>query len=81
LRNIPQQFIITPLITYREKRKYEKTVSDLKKAGRNITVSPIYLKSANSNFSNLLNPNILLSDFGSIFKVLEGSKPDAVVCF
>jgi glycosyltransferase involved in cell wall biosynthesis len=81
LAEYPQQFIITPLIRHAEKRKYEKTVSDLKETSKNVTVSPIYLKSSNSSFSNLLNPNTLLSDFGSIFKVLESSKPDAVVCF
>lgn len=77
----PQHFIIAPLIMSKDRKKHEKQLSMISQANKNITASPIYLKSADSRITNLLNPNILLSDFLSISRVIIRSRPDAVVCY
>jgi glycosyltransferase involved in cell wall biosynthesis len=75
------QFILTPLIRFKDKSTYAQPLTELLETSQNILVAPIYLKSPNSNFSNLLNPNTLMRDFLSIRKVVKRSKPDVVVCF
>jgi len=75
------QFIVTPLIRQKDKATYAEALSELSEGSGNIIVDPVYLKSPNSNFSNLLNPNTLLGDFLSIRKVIKRSKPDVIVCF
>ena len=75
------QFILTPLIRFRDKTIYSEDLLKLSETSENVTVAPVYLKSPNSNFSNLLNPNMLLSDFLSIRSVVNNSNPDAIVCF
>jgi glycosyltransferase involved in cell wall biosynthesis len=81
LSKCPQHFVITPLVRLKDRVDYEESSSGIGQIGKNISIAPVYLKSANSRFTNLLNPNILLSDFLSIFKVMSRSKPDVVVCF
>ena len=75
------QFIVTPLIRHNDKATYAEALSELSEASENIIVYPVYLKSPNSNFSNLLNPNTLMRDFLSIRKVIKRSAPDVIVCF
>jgi glycosyltransferase involved in cell wall biosynthesis len=75
------QFILTPLIRFKDKSTYAQALTELSETSQNILVAPIYLKSPNSNFSNLLNPNTLMRDFLSIRKVVKRSKPDVVICF
>jgi len=58
----------------------KETIYDLQKY-EGVSVIPILLKSPNTQFKNLLNPRILLSDFLSIFKSFLYIKPDIVVCF
>jgi glycosyltransferase involved in cell wall biosynthesis len=79
--NFNQDFILSPLIRIKDKPDYQEALSKLSKIAKNITVAPIYLKSANSHFSNLLNPNIFLNDFLSIQKVIKTTKPNVVICF
>jgi len=75
------QFIIAPLIKQKEKSAYEKFFSQLNQIGSNIIVKPVYLKSPDSSFRNLLNPITLLNDSFSIFKVVNSTRPDVIVCF
>ena len=75
------QFILTPLIRFKDKIIYSEDLLKLSGTSENVTVAPVYLKSPNSNFSNLLNPKMLISDFLSIRKVIKYSKPDVIVCF
>jgi glycosyltransferase involved in cell wall biosynthesis len=58
-------FIITPLVRLAEKRNYLTLISQVSHASRNISVDPIYL----------------ISDFLSLFKVLNRSRPDVIVCY
>ncbi len=81
LSQLQQHFIVTPLIKLKDKTNFDETISKLSESSKNITVAPVYLKSPNSKFSNLLNPNILMRDFLSILKVIKRSKPDVIVCF
>lgn len=81
LSQFDQQFILTPLVRFEDKPAYNEALSKLSQAGKNINVAPVYLKSKNSNFSSLLNPNIVLSDFLSMRKVIVDCKPDVIVCF
>jgi glycosyltransferase involved in cell wall biosynthesis len=81
LLEFQHQFILTPLIRSKDKATYGETLSKLAGTGKNIVVAPVYLKSPNSNFSNLLNPNVLFRDFLSIQKVIKNTKPDVIVCF
>jgi GalNAc-alpha-(1->4)-GalNAc-alpha-(1->3)-diNAcBac-PP-undecaprenol alpha-1,4-N-acetyl-D-galactosaminyltransferase len=76
-----EEFIVSPLVRLKDKPDYEEALSKLSKISDNITVVPIYLKSPNSNFSNILNPAILLTDFLSISKVIKKTKPNVIVCF
>jgi glycosyltransferase involved in cell wall biosynthesis len=81
LARLPQDFIITPLIRLKDKMKYDGTISKLNQAYANIDVDPIYLRSPNSSFKNLLNLSTLLNDFISISGVIKRSRPDVIVCF
>ena len=74
-------FTISPLVRLREKGNYISAVSQLNKMSPNVQVDPIYLKSQDSSLLNLLRPNILLGNFLSIFKVLNRSRPDIIVCY
>lgn len=81
LSQFGHQFVLAPIIRFKDKTYYAKVISKLSESNQNTTVVPVYLKSANSNFSNLLNPNTAARDFLSIKKVIKSSKPDVVVCF
>lgn len=81
LARFPQDFIITPLVRLKDKMNYEEAISQLSQTNKKISVYPIYLKSPDSRFRNLLNLNVLLSDFLSIFNVIKCSKPNVIVCF
>jgi glycosyltransferase involved in cell wall biosynthesis len=81
LSEFEHQFILTPLIRFKDKRTYAEALSKLTENSENFTVAPVYLKSPNSNFSNVLNPNVLIRDFLSIRKVIKQTKPDVIVCF
>lgn len=81
LAQLPQDFIITPLVRLRDKMNYEGAIFQLSQTNQNISVEPIYLKSHDSRFRNLLNPNILLRDFSQILRVIKRSRPDVIVCF
>jgi len=81
LAQLPQDFIIAPLIRLKDKMSCKEAISQLSKTSKNISVDPIYLKSPDSRFRNILNLKMLLSDFNSLFKVIKRSKPDVVVCF
>lgn len=81
LLKLQQTFILTPIIRFKDKKRYDETLSHLTRIGENIIVKPIYLKSPNSSFSNLFNPKILINDFLSIAKVVRQMKPEVVVCF
>ena len=81
LSQIQQQFVFAPLIRLEDKPKYEEIILKLSESDGNITIAPVYLKSPDSKFSNLLNPNIFIRDFLSISKVIKRSKPDVIVCF
>jgi glycosyltransferase involved in cell wall biosynthesis len=74
-------FIITPLVRLKEKRNYLSVMSQLNKTSKNLVVDPIYLVSQDSSYLNLLHPNILFGDFLSIFRVLNRSRPDVIVCY
>jgi glycosyltransferase involved in cell wall biosynthesis len=78
---LPQEFIITPFIRSTEKTKYNEIISKLQQNYKKISIFPVYLKSPDSRFRNLLNPYIMLNDFSSIFRILLRSRPDVIVCF
>lgn len=81
LSDVDNEFIVTPLVPINRKKDYELMVSRFGIIeSANIHVCPIFLKSPDERFRNLLNPNILLSDFRSIFKTLRSSSPDVVIC-
>jgi len=81
LSRFEQDFILTPLIRFKDKIYYDRPIAQLSGISEKLIVSPIYLKSPNSSFSNLLNPNIFFSDFLSITKAIRQAKPDVIVCF
>lgn len=78
---IPQHFIIAPLIRTCDKTKYKATISQLSKLNKNVAINPVYLKSETSSFRNLMFLNVLLGDSISIFKAVNRSKPDCIICF
>ena len=80
-RQFPNKFVVTPLIKIQDKSTYQESLTQLSLAGRNTQVAPVYIKSADSSFRNLLNPKIFLNDFISIFEALNRTKPDVVVCY
>ncbi len=71
LSRFEQNFVLAPIIRIKDKTHYQEAITQLSEVSKNITVSPIYLKSPNSNFTNLLKPNIFISDFLSIVKEIE----------
>jgi L-malate glycosyltransferase len=77
----PHLFVMTPLVRKKEELNFAGLLSELARVNKNIIVSPVYLKSPNNQFVNLFNPKILVNDFLSIFKVIQRSKPDVIVCF
>jgi glycosyltransferase involved in cell wall biosynthesis len=81
LAQLPQHFVVAPLVRFEDEPRYAEALRALAKSGKNIEVAPIYLKSSNMSFSNLLNPNVTIHDFLSISKVIQHTKPDAIVCF
>jgi glycosyltransferase involved in cell wall biosynthesis len=81
LAQFNHSFILTPLIRLNDKANHTEALTQLSNTSENITVEPIYLKSQNSSFTNLLNPNTLIHDLRSIRKTLKHSKPDVIVCF
>jgi len=81
LARLPQHFVITPLIRLGDEAKYKDAMSQLSRISRNVSVNPVYLKSRDSRFRNLIFPNVLLSDSFSIFEAVNRSKPDVIVCF
>ncbi|MCW4018868.1 MAG: glycosyltransferase [Candidatus Bathyarchaeota archaeon] len=81
LAHLPQQFVVAPLVRFEDKQRYTEALQALAESGAYIEVAPIYLKSPNISFFNLLNPNVAVRDFLSISKVIRHTKPDAIVCF
>ncbi len=81
LSRFEQNFVLAPIIRIKDKTHYQEAITQLSEVSKNITVSPIYLKSPNSNFTNLLKPNIFISDFLSIVKAIRKSNPEVIVCF
>jgi glycosyltransferase involved in cell wall biosynthesis len=81
LSDFNYQFVLTPLIRVKDKAFYEDSLVQLSNKAKNVSVDPVYLKSANSSFSNLLKLNTVMADFFSIRKVVKRSKPDVIVCF
>lgn len=74
-------FLITPLIKKKDKPLYEDAINQLNRTSKNAHFAPIYIKSQDSSFRNLLNPKIFLNDFFSIFHAVSRSKPDVVICY
>jgi glycosyltransferase involved in cell wall biosynthesis len=81
LSQLDHQFIVTPLIRFKDKMIYADSMLSLSQKSDNIIVAPIYLKSANSSLTNFLNPNTFMRDFLSIRKVIKKNEPDVIVCF
>jgi len=81
LAKLPHNFILSPLVGLRDKKTYNTAISKLYHANKNISIEPIYLKSQNMGFTNLLHPTILFNDFHSIFNLTKRVKPDVVVCY
>jgi glycosyltransferase involved in cell wall biosynthesis len=74
-------FFIMPIIRDKDKISYQDTISYIRKIGRNTEVEPIYIRSEDTSFKNLLNPTILLNDFLAIFRSLSKLRPDLVICY
>ena len=74
------EFSIIPLIKLKDKELYDGIVKQLSRVN-NTRILPVYLKSEDSSFRNVLNPKIFFNDFMSIFKTLSLNKPDVVVCY
>ncbi len=73
---------MTPLIPLRKRNEYEKkTANFCKMTNKKLRIYPIFLKTPDSRFRNLLNPSILFRDWCSIFTTLEYLDPDAIICF
>jgi glycosyltransferase involved in cell wall biosynthesis len=81
LSAFPHDFVIAPLIRLGDKANYKEPMFQLSRSSKNVSVNPIYLKSPDSRFRNLINPNVMLSDLLSIFNVIKRSRPDIIVCF
>jgi len=81
LAQLPHNFILSPLVRSRDKETYNTATSQLNHADKNISTDPIYLKSPNMGFINLLNPSVLFNDFRSIFNIIKRVKPDVVICY
>lgn len=78
---INHDFIITSLVPFYMKQNYTLYLSRFgkKDSSSNITIVPVFLRSTNESFLNLLNPRILIHDFMSILKTLHHFKPDVVI--
>ena len=75
------ELVFAQIIPLAKKNNYEKKIKHfLKTEDVKSKVIPVYLKSPNSRFRNLLNPKILLTDFRSIFNTLKQLNPDVVIC-
>lgn len=73
---------MTPLIPLKKRNGYEKKTANFSKMiNKKLKIFPIFLRTPDSRFRNLLNPSILLRDYCSIFKTLRYLDPDAIVCF
>jgi glycosyltransferase involved in cell wall biosynthesis len=81
LTQLPHNFTLSPLVRSRDKETYNTVISQLNHANKNISTDPIYLKSPNMGFINLLNPTVLFNDFRSIFNIIKRLKPDVVICY
>lgn len=78
--SIPHEFVITPLVRLDGKDEHERYMNLFEKTlSPNVRFLPIYLRSPNESFRNLLNPLKLLRDFQSIFKVIQLARPDAII--
>jgi len=74
------QFVIAMLVPGRNTEAYEKILTIFENVrSPNVTFSPIYLKSGDESFRNILNPFTVLHDFSAVFWTLRRHKPDAVV--
>lgn len=75
------ELVLAQLIPSAKKNDLEKKIKHfLKTENVKTKVIPIYLKSPNSRFRNLLNPKTLLTDFRTIFNTLKQLNPDIVIC-
>jgi len=81
LAQLSHNFTLSPLVRSRDKETYNTVISQLNHANKNISTDPIYLKSPNMGFINLLNPTVLFNDFRSIFNIIKRLKPDVVICY
>lgn len=81
LAQLPQHFVITPLIRVCDEKKYKDAIFQLSQLSKNVSVNPVYLKSRNASLRNIIFPKILVNDSLSIFKAVKKSKPDVIVCF
>jgi glycosyltransferase involved in cell wall biosynthesis len=81
LAQLPHNFTLSPFVRSRDKETYNSAISQLNHADKNISTDPIYLKSPNMGFINLLNPSVLFNDFRSIFNIIKRVKPDVVICY
>lgn len=81
LAQLPHNFTLSPFVRSRDRETYNSAVSQLNHANKNISTDPVYLKSSNMSFINILNPSVLFNDFRSIFNIIKRVKPDVVVCY
>jgi glycosyltransferase involved in cell wall biosynthesis len=81
LAQLPHNFTLSAFVRSRDKEAYNTAISQLNHANKNVSIDPIYLKSSNMGFINLLNPSVLFNDFRSIFNIIRRVKPDVVVCY
>jgi len=81
LAQLPHNFTLSSFVRSIDKETYNSAISQQNQVKDNISIDPIYLKSSNMSFINLLNPSVLFNDFLSIFNIIKSVKPDVVICY
>jgi len=77
------EFITTLLVPKTKRKDCQERIAEFLKTtkGRNIRIHPIFLNTPDYRLRNLLNISILLKDFLLIFKTLNHTAPDVVICY
>lgn len=78
---LDHEFTWVPLVPLKKKDAFERRMARISGLGKNTLVRPIFLRTPNSSFKNLLNLRIFLSDFTEIFRTLKQLRPDAIIAF
>jgi glycosyltransferase involved in cell wall biosynthesis len=81
MAQFPHEFIISPLVRLEETKEFNNAMSQIGQLPRRVSIDPIYLRSSNMSFRNILDLKVLKHDSFQILNLLKRRKPSSVICY